>query len=68
MLLLHGQADPLVPHGQSEILHAALKDRGVDARFISVPGAGHSIAEVMDPANSGPTWDTIDAFLRHALQ
>lgn len=68
MLLLHGQADPLVPHGQSEILYAALKSRGVDAQFISVPGAGHSMTDVMDPARSGPTWDTVDAFLRRVLR
>ncbi|WP_186356083.1 cellulose binding domain-containing protein [Streptomonospora sp. PA3] len=87
MLLLHGQSDNIVPHGQSTILYNAVRDACGDARFISVPDAGHSRTDVMSSAHFGtqtvrtaadcqetvttgtpdPTWDTIDAFLRRAL-
>jgi dipeptidyl aminopeptidase/acylaminoacyl peptidase len=40
-LLVHGDADPLVPHCQSELLYAALQDAGVESRLIIVPGGGH---------------------------
>ncbi len=40
-LILHGDADPLVPFTQSERLSRALKSAGVDCTFIPVLGAGH---------------------------
>ncbi len=40
-LIVHGSADPLVPHHQSELLEAALKAAGVPVTFYTVPGAGH---------------------------
>jgi dipeptidyl aminopeptidase/acylaminoacyl peptidase len=40
-LILHGDADPLVPHCQSEVLVQALQHAGVPSRLILVPGAGH---------------------------
>jgi acetyl esterase/lipase len=40
-LILHGDADPLVPHCQSELLHEALVAAGVESRLIIVPGGGH---------------------------
>jgi acetyl esterase/lipase len=42
MLLLHGFVDPLVPHGQSELLYGALAAAGNEVTFISVDEAGHS--------------------------
>jgi hypothetical protein len=53
MMLLHGQADPLVPHGQSVLLQNALRAACTDAQFFSVPGAGHSTSEVMSPSRFG---------------
>jgi acetyl esterase/lipase len=41
MLLVHGDADPLVPLAQSETLLAALKKAGVDASLYVVKGGGH---------------------------
>jgi acetyl esterase/lipase len=41
MLLVHGDADPLVPWNQSEELCAALKKAGVDATLHIVKGGGH---------------------------
>jgi acetyl esterase/lipase len=40
-LLVHGTADTVVPHAQSELLARALRDVGADVRLESVPGAGH---------------------------
>lgn len=49
-LIVHGQADLLVPHHQSELLYRALKRRCNDATFYSLPLAGHSTAFLSDPA------------------
>ena len=40
-LIVHGDADPLVPHHQSELLFAALKAAGVRVRLNTVKGGGH---------------------------
>jgi len=40
-LLVHGEADGLVPFAQSVQLHAALTDAGVEAELVAVPGADH---------------------------
>jgi acetyl esterase/lipase len=40
-LIIHGDADPLVPLTQSEKLLAALKDAGVPAELIVKKGGGH---------------------------
>ena len=40
-LLIHGDADPLVPLQQSETMVAALKKAGVSAELIVKPGGGH---------------------------
>jgi acetyl esterase/lipase len=40
-LIVHGDADKLVPTSQSELLHEALKKAGVDSTLKVVPGAGH---------------------------
>jgi len=40
-LIVHGDADPLVPHHQSELLAAALTRAGVRVTFYTVKGGGH---------------------------
>ena len=40
-LIVHGSADPLVPHHQSELLDAALRQKGVAVTFYTVQGGGH---------------------------
>jgi acetyl esterase/lipase len=40
-LIVHGDADPLVPLGQSELLHDALKKAGVQVELVTLKGAGH---------------------------
>ncbi|BEL06091.1 hypothetical protein Q0Z83_042820 [Actinoplanes sichuanensis] len=51
IMILHGQDDRFVPHGQSVLLYNALRAAGATATFYSVPGAGHDRREVLDPAN-----------------
>ncbi|GAA0930140.1 alpha/beta hydrolase [Virgisporangium aurantiacum] len=55
IMLLHGGQDPLVPHGQSVLLHEALTAAGATAAFYSVPAAGHSLTEVLDPSTQDGT-------------
>jgi acetyl esterase/lipase len=40
-LLIHGEADEVVPPGESEAFAAYLQDAGVDADLLLLPGAGH---------------------------
>jgi acetyl esterase/lipase len=40
-LIVHGDADQLVPHHQSELLEAALKKAGVPVTLYTVKGEGH---------------------------
>jgi acetyl esterase/lipase len=48
MLILHGQADPYVPHHQSELLFQALEEHGNAATFYSLPGVRHEHPYVED--------------------
>jgi len=50
MLILHGQADPFVPHHQSVLLFAALREHGNEATFYSLPGVRHEHPYVTDPS------------------
>jgi acetyl esterase/lipase len=40
-LLIHGDADPLVPYQQSVAMEAALRQAGAPTKFITVPGGVH---------------------------
>ena len=40
-LILHGDADPLVPYCQSEMLFQGLQEAGVASQFVLVPQATH---------------------------
>jgi len=42
-LIIHGEKDPLVPVGQSELLYAALKAAGVPVELLRVRNAGHGL-------------------------
>lgn len=53
LLFLHGQADFLVPHGQSVLLFERVKAQCGRATFVSVPGADHMMDQIMDPAHYG---------------
>jgi dipeptidyl aminopeptidase/acylaminoacyl peptidase len=40
-LIVHGDADLLVPHHQSVLLDEALRKAGVPVRFVTIPGGPH---------------------------
>ena len=44
-LILHGDADKLVPIQQAEVLVKKLKEVGVEAKVVTRPGAGHGWPE-----------------------
>ncbi len=46
--VLHGLADPLLPFNQSQLVYAATTGEGNEARFTLVPGAGHSVNDIID--------------------
>lgn len=48
-LILHGERDPLVPVGQSELLFEALRKAGVNATFYKIAGAGHGGPQFQTP-------------------
>ena len=52
MLIVHGQADQLVPHHQSELLYAALVAAGTDVTFVSIPANRHEHPYLTDAAAS----------------
>lgn len=41
LLLIHGDADDLVPFEQSSLLHSALRSRGLVSELMTIPGGGH---------------------------
>jgi acetyl esterase/lipase len=45
-LVVHGDADVLVPHHQSELLAAALKKAGVSVKMITIRGGPHGDATI----------------------
>jgi acetyl esterase/lipase len=40
-LIVHGDADPVVPMAEGETMHGALTKAGVPASFVRIAGAGH---------------------------
>jgi acetyl esterase/lipase len=49
VLVIHGEADPLVPVGQSELLVRRLREVNASVTFVSVPGMEHSWQEQTGP-------------------
>jgi acetyl esterase/lipase len=47
-LLLHGDADPLVPHCQSEHLLEKLQDQDVESELVVIPGGKHGPGVLID--------------------
>lgn len=45
VLLVHGEADEIVPHAALPAAEAALRDAGVEVEAVSRPGLGHGIDE-----------------------
>lgn len=63
-LIVHGDADPLVPHHQSVLLEAALRKAGRPVVFYTVSGAGHG--GFSDPKVATLTREFLAAHLRGA--
>ncbi|UCC65008.1 MAG: prolyl oligopeptidase family serine peptidase, partial [Anaerolineae bacterium] len=69
-LVIHGEADGMVPIAQSELLVAALKEAGVEVTFVRLPGVGHSFSgppstdQEVDPAFLEPTLGFFDRHLK----
>lgn len=63
-LICHGDADPLVPHHQSELIETALKQAGVTVTLYTVKGAGHG--RFSDPKVSELTQEFLARHLKPA--
>jgi acetyl esterase/lipase len=63
-LIVHGDADPLVPFGQSMLLRDALAKAGVPVTLHTVVGGGHG--QFQDPAVPEITRAFLDAHLKPA--
>jgi acetyl esterase/lipase len=50
LLLIHGDADQVVPFAQSQVMLAALEAKGVEARLIQIPGGGHGANDLPETA------------------
>lgn len=55
-LMFHGTQDELVPITQSEALEAALRQAGVPARLVRIPGARHGDIPGWDRLTGVPDW------------
>ncbi|GAA4626482.1 alpha/beta hydrolase [Cellulomonas oligotrophica] len=62
LLILHGDADDVVPFEHSVLLHDALRDAGHRVTLYRLAGAGHGTGGFWAPA----TLDVVDDFLRAA--
>jgi acetyl esterase/lipase len=64
-LIMHGDQDMTVPFNQSELLHQALKEAGVEVTFIPIPGAGHGGPGFNTPEMRGKIAAFFDGHLKH---
>ncbi|MCF6746054.1 alpha/beta hydrolase [Blastococcus sp. KM273128] len=55
--VLHGLADPLLPYNQSQLVYDTTTAAGNEGRFTLVPGAGHSVDDIIG-ARVSTTWMT----------
>jgi acetyl esterase/lipase len=61
-LIIHGDADPLVPLQQSEVIMEKFKEAGVPAELIVKKGAAHGGIEFLTDVNRMPDW--FDKYLK----
>ena len=55
-LIIHGDADKLVPIQQAELIVAKLKEAGVEAKLVVKPGAGHGWADIAKDVTLFADW------------
>ncbi|MBI2519662.1 MAG: alpha/beta hydrolase [Bdellovibrio sp.] len=69
-LVIHGEADDMVPINQSELLVTALRNAGNQVTFLRLPGVGHGFkapqgpGQEVNPAFFGPTIKFFDGRLK----
>lgn len=56
LLLIHGDADPLVPLQQSRIMLEALQNAGVEAELLIKPGGGHPWPTIHEEVAKAADW------------
>jgi acetyl esterase/lipase len=61
-LIIHGDADNVVPLQQSQVMIAKLKEAGVENKLIVKPGAGHGWLTILADMNTLADW--FDAHLK----
>ncbi|AGA28805.1 alpha/beta hydrolase [Singulisphaera acidiphila] len=63
-LMIHGDADPVVPVQQAQTMAEALKKAGVETKLIIKEGAGHGWLSILNDVNQFVDW--FDAHLKKA--
>lgn len=63
-LIIHGERDDVVPVGQSELLHRALVEAGVESTLMIVPGMGHGVMELGAEQLAEISRSVVDFFAR----
>jgi pimeloyl-ACP methyl ester carboxylesterase len=68
VLLIHGDADEVVPVGQARTLAARLREHQVEVEYVEIAGGGHDFDEVLnhDP-NELPAFPAMARWLREHL-
>ena len=66
ILLLHGEADDIVPIMQSEVMHNALRDADKDVRFVRLEDSGHRYLS-WEAAQRQTLYKELDEFLNAHL-
>lgn len=66
-LILAGTADPLVPYEQSQILHKALQEAGVDSTLFLVEGGDHDLVVPDDESQGRQYFMIIIDFMERQL-
>jgi acetyl esterase/lipase len=62
--IMHGEQDDVVPLGQSELLHRALVEAGLDSTLMIIPGMGHGVMELAEARWAELQQSVIDFFKR----
>ena len=63
-LIVHGDADPIVPLGQSEILLSALKKAGIESELVVIKDGGHGGKDFVTPETTERIASFFDMHLR----
>lgn len=69
VLLVHGDADEVVPVGQARSLAARLREHQVEVKYVEIAGGGHDLEKVLkhDPSEL-PSFAAMARWLREHLQ